>query len=124
MVQLLQDLPPHVAAYRAAGAVSKEEYDQVVITRVDEVARRFGKINFLVLLETDMDNYSIGAFMRYVAVSFRHFSKWERMAIVTEERWLRTAYDLLGHVVHGEIRTFKIDQLPAAKGWVSGPLAT
>lgn len=38
MVELLKDFPPHVAAYRASGAVSKEEYERVVMTRVDEVA--------------------------------------------------------------------------------------
>ncbi len=124
MVELLAGMPAHVAAYRASGAISKEEYDAVVVSRVDEVARQFGKINFLVLLETDMDNYSIGAFMKYVKVSFAHFSKWERMAIVSDERWLRTGYDLLSHLVHGEIRTYQTDELATAQAWVSGPLAT
>lgn len=102
MVELLTDFPPYVAAYRAWGAISKEEYERMVMARVDEVANTFGKINFLVLLETPMHNYSIGAFIDYLKVSFEHFTKWERMAIVTNEQWVRQAYKMLSHIVHGE----------------------
>jgi hypothetical protein len=124
MVQLLTDLPPHVAAYKASGAISKEEYEQVVMARVDEVALKYGRINFLVLLETGMENYSIGAFIDYIKVSFEHFTKWNRMAIITDQQWVRRAYDVLSHVVHGEIRTYELKDFSAAKEWVSGPLTT
>lgn len=124
MVELLTDMPPHVAAYKAAKAVSKEEYEQVVMARVNEVAAEFGKINFLVLLETDMDNYSVGAFIGYLKISFQHFTKWERMVIVSDERWLRMAYDALSYLIHGKIKTYKRKDLDLAKQWVSGPLSS
>lgn len=121
MVEILEGFPGHVAAYKASGAVSKEEYEQVVMARVDQVADLYGKINFLVYLETDMSNYSIGAFMKYLKVSFEHFTKWNRMAIVTDERWLRVAYDIVGILVHGEIRSYPLGDLKSAKQWVSAP---
>jgi hypothetical protein len=119
MVELLTGFPPHVAAYRATGHVNKEEYEQVVMQRVNHVAAQFGKINFLVLLETDFENYSSGAFVDYVKISFQHFSKWNRMAIVTDERWVRIAYDMLSPLVHGVINGYKLDQYEEAKQWVS-----
>ena len=124
MVKILEDLPPHVAAYVATGAVSKEEYETVVMARVNEVAAKYGKINFLVKLETDFSNYSIGAFIDYVKISFQHFFKWERMAIVSDEKWVRTCYDLLSPMVHGEVRGFKLEDIEEAKSWVSGQLET
>lgn len=122
MVELLHDFPRHVAAYRASGAVSKEEYDRVVVSRVEEVAKEFDKINFLVRLETDIDNYSVGAFFRYLKVSFGHFFKWNRMAIVTEEKWVRNAYEFLSGLVHGEIKGYSLKEYEAARKWVSEPL--
>lgn len=122
MVELLKDFPPHVAAYRAKDAVSKEEYEKVVMARVDEVAEEFGKINFLVLLQTDMENYSIGAFIDYLKVSFEHFTKWNRMAIVTDEKWIRKAYQILSPLVHGEIKGYELNQFEEARKWVSEPL--
>lgn len=124
MVELLNDFPDHVAAYAASGAVSKEEYRDVVMHRVDEVAERYGRINFLVRLQTDMGNYSIGAFLEYLKVSFEHFFKWERMAIVSDEKWVRVAYKALSPLVHGEIKVYPLADFLEAKAWVSGPLKT
>jgi hypothetical protein len=124
MVELLTDMPSHVVAYKASEAISQEEYEAVVMTRIDEVAATYGSINFLVQLETGMENYSIGAFIDYIKVSFEHFSKWNRMAIVSDQGWVRLAYDMLHYVVHGEIRTYELKDLDAAKEWVSDPLNT
>lgn len=123
MVELLPDFPPHVAAYRATGNVHKKEYEKVVMHRVDEVAEQYGKINFLVRLETDMDNYTLPAFLDYLKVSFEHFSKWNRMAIVSDEAWVRTAYSILSPLVHGKIISYRLAEYEEAKQWVSAPLS-
>jgi hypothetical protein len=122
MVVLLNEFPDHVAAYKATGAISQEEYEEVVMSRVDEVASRYERINFLVYLETDMSNYSIGAFLKYLKVSFEHFTKWNRMAIITDEKWLRSSYEVIGILVHGTIKTYVLKDFEAAKQWVSEPI--
>ena len=122
MVELLSDFPPHVAAYRASGSIGKEEYERVVMARVDEVAEQYGKINFIVRLETDIDNYSIGAFLEYLKVSFEHFTKWNRMAIVTDQRWVQKAYEVLSVLVPGKIKGYDLKEFDSAKEWVSAPL--
>jgi len=122
MVELLPGFPPHVAAYRASGKVKKEEYEHVVMGSVDEVAALYGKINFLVRLETDIDNYSFATFIDYLKVSFEHFSKWNRMAIVTDQHWVAKAYELLSPLVHGVIKGYPLDEYEKARGWVSAPL--
>ncbi|WP_134091259.1 STAS/SEC14 domain-containing protein [Olivibacter sp. XZL3] len=124
MVTLLHNFPPHVAAYRAQGSVNKEEYKDVVMHRVDEVAASYPLINFFVLLETGFEEYSFMAFVEYVKVSFEHFTKWNRMAIISDQKWVRKAYDLLSPLVHGEIRTYRIEDQELAREWVSAPLET
>lgn len=122
MVELLDGFPAHVAAYQAEGEVNDREYQEVVMSRVDQVAAEFGKVNFLVLLKTDFQNYSMPAFLAYLKISLKHFSRWERMAIVTDQKIVEKAYDMLSPFVHGEIRGFEIMDFDAAKSWVSGPL--
>jgi hypothetical protein len=119
MVELLPNFPPHVAAYRASGLVDPKEYEQVVMDRVNEVADKYGRINFLVRLETDLGNYSIGAFLKYLKISFQHFTRWDRMAIVTDQGWVRAAYDMLSPLVHGEVRGYKLQEFQTARQWVS-----
>lgn len=124
MVELLKDFPDHVVAYEASGKVTSDEYENIVMKRVDEVAETYGRINFLVCLQTEMENYSISALMDYIKISFKHFSKWERMAIVTDEDWVRKAYELLGPVVHGTIKSYTLEEYNQAKQWVSQPLGS
>ena len=123
MVELLGDFPPHVAAYRASGEIHKEEYEKVVMRRVDEVAAQYGKINFLVRLETGMEEYSFAAFLDYLKVSFEDFTRWNRMAIVSDQKWVRMAYDALSPLVPGTIETYELKDFEAAKQWVSAPLS-
>jgi hypothetical protein len=122
MVELLNDFPPYVAAYRAYGIVQKQDYEKIVMAKVDEAAARYGKINFLVLLQTDVWNYSFTAFINHIKVSFEHFSEWNRMAIVTDKQWLSKAYRVLNHLVPGEIRGYEIRQFDEARYWVSQSL--
>jgi hypothetical protein len=122
MVELLKDFPQHVAAYKASGQVDKEEYEQIVMAKVNEVADKFGKINFLVLLETDMQNFTLPAFLEYLKISFEHFTKWNRMAIVTDQKLVEKAYDALSYLVPGVINGFELKQFEEAKEWVSAPL--
>ncbi|HEY9001565.1 MAG TPA: hypothetical protein VIM89_09435 [Mucilaginibacter sp.] len=54
MIELLKGFPPYVAAYKAQGDVSRKQYEEIVITRADEVTREFQCVNFLVLVETSL----------------------------------------------------------------------
>lgn len=119
MVQLLEDFPPHVAAYRARGKVNADEYRNIVMRRIDEVADAYGKVDFLVLLETGFQNYSPGAFINYFIISFRHFTRWRRMAIVTDQAWLGRLYECIGLVVPGTIKSYPLQRFREAKQWVS-----
>jgi hypothetical protein len=121
MVELLNEFPPHVVAYRAKGKVTADEYRTIVMRNVDEVAKRYGKINFIVLLETDFQSYDVMAFLNYIKISFKHFMKWNRMAIVSDQKWVRTVYDLLSPLVHGKIKSYQLADQQQAREWVSAP---
>jgi len=121
MVKLMDGFPDHVVAYRAQGKINHAEYEQIIVSRINEVADRYGILNFIVLLETGMEDYSLHAFMDYLKISFKHFKKWSRMAIVSDQRWLRIAYRVLSPLVHGEIRCYVLADFEQAKAWVSGP---
>lgn len=124
MVELLTDFPPYVVAYRASGKVDKDEYENVVIRRVNEVANKYDAINFIVKLETGMQNYSAAALVDYVLISFKHIRKWNRMAIVSDQATVRMFYDFLSPLVPGKVVGFKLEDFETAKQWVSEPELT
>jgi hypothetical protein len=47
------------------------------------------------------------------------FTKWKRLALVTDVGWVRHATNLFGWTIPGQVRTFGLDELEAATAWAA-----
>ena len=119
MIEIIKDLPPDVAAFKAIGKVHKEDYEKILIPEVDRVAKAFKKINFLLVLETDVANYSLGAWIDDAWVGLKHITHWRKLAIVSNQNAVKTVTDFLGHLMPAKTKGFKLTELEEAKKWVS-----
>jgi hypothetical protein len=70
-------------------------------------------------LETDVSNFSIGAWIDDVLVGIKHITHWHKIAIISNQSAVKIITDVFGHLVPGEYKGFKIAQLEVAKKWVS-----
>ena len=119
MIELIPDLPSTVAAFRASGKVTRADYDNVVIPHVDFVFKTYGKISFLLWLDTDVSNYTLGAWMDDAWVGLKHITHWHKIAIVSHQDIIKNLSNILGHLIPGETKGFKNTELANAKIWVS-----
>ena len=119
MIEIITGLPAHVGAFRATGKVTKDDYKKILMPEVDSIAKKFHKISFLLLLQTDVSNYSIGAWIDDLFVGIKHITHWHKVAIVSNQGAVKKITDFFGHLVPGEYKGFKIADLEAAKKWVS-----
>lgn len=120
MIEIIKDLPPYVAAFRVSGAVTRQDYENVLIPKVDQVAKDHKKINFLLFLDTDVSNYTIGAWLDDIAVGIKHFTHWHRMAIVSHQSMVKKFTDIFGYLIPGETKGFNSEDLPTALEWIAG----
>lgn len=119
MIELIEDLPDHVAAFRATGKITGTDYDHVINPRVAEVYEEYGKIDYLLLLETGIGNYSTGAFFKDAVLGFVYFTEWRRIAIVSDKKGIKNFTNFFGKFVPGKFRGFEMEEYEAAKEWVS-----
>ncbi|MEO5893458.1 MAG: STAS/SEC14 domain-containing protein [Ferruginibacter sp.] len=119
MLTIMNDLPPHVLGVRATGTVSKQDFDDTLKPALDELKKRTGKINYLLLLETSVSNFTLGAWMDDLLIGLKHFTNWNRIAIVTDQKLVEKFSDMFGYLVPGDAKGFTLDELSAAKEWVS-----
>jgi hypothetical protein len=119
MLFKMHDLPPHVVGVKATGAVTKEDFDTVLKPALNELVKRTGKINYLLLLETPVSNFTLGAWLDDVNLGLRHYTHWNRIAIVTNEKVVEKFSDAFGYLMPGECKGFKLAELVEAKQWVS-----
>ena len=119
MIDIIPDLPPNVAAFRATGTVTKHDYETILIPHVDFVHKTYGKINFLLWLDTDVSHFTVGAWIDDVLVGIKHIAHWNKIAIVTHQDMVKKITDVLGHLIPGETKGFSNADLATALSWVS-----
>jgi hypothetical protein len=119
MLQFIKDLPDNVVGIRATGEVDKEDYERVLIPRIDELAKRQGEINYLLVLETDVQNFSAAAWWQDFKLGLKNFTKWNKVAIVTDQTTVEWLTDKASHFIPGKSRGYKLSELNDAIDWVS-----
>lgn len=117
----MKDLPQHVLGVRAVGTVTKDDYEQTLVPALEKAARENGEINLLMLFETEVGNFTYAAWMEDAKLSLKHFSKWNKIAIVTDQTVIEKASHFLSFVSPAEAKGFRVSDIEIAKAWVAAP---
>jgi len=73
----------------------------------------------MLVLDTSLSNFTIGAIIKDLSVGLKHFTKWHKMAIVSESSAINTFTDLFSYVAPGEAKGFTHSKMEEAIKWVS-----
>ena len=119
MLALIHDLPSNVVGVKATGVVSKEDYENVLLPALDELYKRTGAVSLLLQLETELHNYTTGAWIEDAKTGLKYFAKWKKVAIVSRSKRVKWFTDTFGLLVPGIYRGFMLTDLVEAKRWVS-----
>ena len=119
MIQLI-DSPENVAAFRVSGEVTKKDYEEVVVPTVDALVRKTDQLNFLLELDTDLGNYTAGAWFEDAMLGLKNFAKWHRAAIVTDSDNIISFTNAFSYIAPGEYKGFKKAEIDEALRWVGG----
>nr|WP_294924056.1 STAS/SEC14 domain-containing protein [uncultured Flavobacterium sp.] len=119
MIQIL-DAPDNVVAFRAIGEITKEDYQTVIEPAVDKLVRHIDEINFLFLIDTEIENFTSAAWMQDALIGLKNLGKWNRTAIVTDSEKAISFTDKFSYMVPGEFRGYKKEAFNEALNWVQG----
>src|SRR4051812_45045976 len=119
MLTLMEILPENVLGIKATGEVNKEDFDEVLLPAFKEYTKKHDKINYLLLLETDVKKFTAGAWLKDFEVGIKNLTKWNKIAVVTDQEGVEKFSDIFGFVVPGDSKGFPLSQLKEAIEWVS-----
>jgi hypothetical protein len=119
MIQLMEDVPDYVAGFTASGEVTKADYEKILIPRVEEVYNEHGHIHFLFELKTDVGNFSAAAWWKDLTIGLKRFSKWKKMAIVSDQHAVSAVSSAISPLLPGQTKGFDLAELENAKSWVA-----
>ena len=119
MLSIIRNTPDNVVAFRATGEVTKSDYDTILIPAVDALVKKQNKINFMLVLDTALKNFTMSAFLKDLGVGLKHFTKWHKMAIISESGAINKFTDFFSFIAPGEAKGFTHAELEQATSWVS-----
>ncbi|HEX8021906.1 STAS/SEC14 domain-containing protein [Mucilaginibacter sp.] len=119
MLQIINNLPPHVVGIRASGEVNSQDMETVLLPEINKLVNRQGKINYLLVLDTGVQNFTLAAWWDDLKLGLKNFTNWHRIAIVTDQKGVEWFTDIFRFMVPGNSRGFSHDQLEEAKNWIS-----
>jgi len=117
MISIINDAPQNVAAFNATGDVTKEDFDTIVIPHVKSKVEEFGELNYLLYLDTDLGNFTMGAWLQDAFLGIKNITKWNRAAIVTDKEGVQKFTDIFSVVMPGEFKSFPKENLYNALYW-------
>lgn len=119
MIERLTGLPDYVIGFSAHGKVTAEDYAQHIVPAVEQALQKHEKVRLLYHLGEGFDGFEAGALWEDAKVGLSHLAAWERIALVTDVDWLRTATKAFGFAMPGEVRVFANTEMGSALDWLS-----
>ena len=119
MIDKLPGLPDNVLGFSAKGTVTAKDYESVIIPAVEAQFARQNKVRFLYYLGPEFTGFEVAAMWDDAKLGLKHFSGWEKMAVVSDVGWIRVAIEAFGLAMPGRVRVFHEGELTEATSWVS-----
>ena len=117
MITLIPDVPENVAAFKASGEITKEDFENLVIPHVKAKVNTFDELNYLFYIDTDLNQFTVGAWMKDILVGLKNLTKWNRAAIVTDKKFVQNFTDIFSVLMPGEFKSFPQDDVENALYW-------
>ena len=119
MFKQMFDMPPGTVGFEAVGEIDDDDFEDVVAPVLRQQIASGHKLRLLYLLGPQLSDYDGDAAQEEFKFAARHATAYERVAIVTDESWLRPALRLISVLVPGKIRGFPVVDLADARTWVA-----
>ena len=118
MLRRMRDMPPDTIGFEAIGKVEDDDWEESVepVLRQEIAAGR--KVRLLYLLGVEASDIEGDAMTADTGLRARLATSFDRVAVVSDEDWLRPAVRALSFMLPGSAKAFRVRELQAAKAWL------
>ncbi len=106
------------------GEITAEDYQNTLTPALEQALAEHDRVRLLVRIGPGFEGYSAKAAWADAKLGLRHWSGFERIAVVTDVDWIETLIGALGFVFPGPVDTFDLDELDDARRWLTESLGS
>ena len=119
MLRRIDDMPSGTIGFEAVGEVEDDDWEEAVEPLLRNEIANGGKVRLLYLLGPQARELEGDAMQADTSFRARHASSFERVAVVSDEDWIRPALRALSALLPGKAKGFKVSDVDAAKAWLT-----
>jgi hypothetical protein len=118
MIEQLMDLPDNVLAFVCKERVTSADYDAVLVPAVMNALKKHHNIRLYYETAADFTGIDPSAIWKDFKVGIEHFTRWERIAVVTDVEWIKHTMQFFSFLMPGEMKLFPASQAEQARAWI------
>ena len=119
MLRHMDDMPAGTIGFEAVGEVEDDDWEQAVEPVLRREIADGRQVRLLYLLGPEAREVEGDAMGADTGFRARHASSFERVAVVSDEDWMRPALRALSFMLPGKAKGFRVRDLAAAKAWLA-----
>ncbi len=120
MIEKLPKSQGNILGLRASGKLTDGDYKDVLVPCIEAIVKEYGKICFLFYLDEGFEGWEPRAMWDDFKVGLGKLKDdFEKFALVGGPKWVQWAMKLDNYLMHGEVKTFPVDQLQEAWDWIA-----
>jgi hypothetical protein len=112
-------MPAGTIGFEAIGEVEDDDWERAVEPVLRREIAGGKKVRLLYLLGPEARKVESDAVSADTGFRARHATSFERVAVVSDEDWMRPALRALSFLLPGKARGFPVHELSAAKAWLA-----
>jgi hypothetical protein len=118
MLKRMSEMPAGAMGFEAVGEVEDDDWEHAVEPLLRQEIAAGRRVRLLYLLGPGTREVEGDAMTADLGFRARHPTSFERVAVVTDEDWMRPVLRTLSLLLPGKARAFPVRELAAAKAWL------
>jgi hypothetical protein len=119
MLRRMTDMPADTIGFEAVGEVEDDDWEHMVEPVLRREIAEGHKVRLLYLLGPEARDVEGDAMKADTGFRARLATSFDRVAVVSDEDWMRPALGALSFLVPGKPKGFPVHELSAAKAWLA-----
>ncbi len=112
-------MPAGTIGFEAVGEVEDDDWEETIEPVLRQEIAAGHNVRLLYLIGTEAREIEGDAMSADTGFRVRHATSYERVAVVSDEDWIRPALRALSFLLPGKARSFPIHDLAEAKTWLA-----
>ena len=119
MVKFIENNYTNIVAFNFEGEITKDDFENVIVPKIEQQIEAIDEINLVYVLNTDLSNFSTGAWWEDAMLGLKNLTKWNKSAIVTDNDTIAKFTEVFSKVMPGEFKAFPKNELEDGMKWAS-----